>query len=145
MIADFDVQIACRTQLLTLPGLPAARAWENAEFTPVAGVPYVEEEYLPGGRDQRGCGKGGRMEFLPTYVVFVHHPANTKLAARKSADAVLLHFPPGLVLPLGSPPPDKLNVRQKPAPYARPTQPSAPGFVTIPVVIPLRVYTSNII
>lgn len=143
MIADFDIQIACRARLLTMPGLPAARAWENATFTPVAGVPYVEEEYLPGGRTQRTVGPRGVMEYLPTYVVYVHHPANTKLAARKSADAVLAHFPPRLELTVAAG--DRLKVRADQAPYARPTLPSAPGFVTIPVVIPLRVYTSNII
>lgn len=145
MITDFDVQIACRTRLLAMPGLPAAHAWENAEFTPTAGVAYTEEEYLPGGRTQRGCGQRGRMELLPLYVVYIHHPANTKLAARKSADAVIQHFPPGLVLPLTTPAPDELRVRQTLAPYARPTQPSAPGFVTTPVVIPLRAYTTNTI
>ena len=29
-------------------GLPSYRAWENEELDPTLGVPYVEEQYLPG-------------------------------------------------------------------------------------------------
>lgn len=144
MIADTDVQLALRARLVTVPALPGSRAWENAQFEPIAGVAFIAEEYVPGPRTQRTVGPGGLIEFRPMYVVTVHWPANTKLAARKSADAVLLHFPPRLKLALPTPT-DRLEVRADAAPYARPMQPSAPGFVTVPVVIPLRVATKNII
>lgn len=32
-----------------LAGLPLLRAWENIEFTPISGRPYVAEEWVPGG------------------------------------------------------------------------------------------------
>lgn len=141
MVDDIDVQIVLRNYLVTMPGLPASRQWENDYFKPVAGVPFVSEEYVPGPRKQRGVGPLGKVDRRPTYIVKIHQPVNSKLAARVSADAVVAHFPMRTKWALtdGS----ELRVRADAGPLPGQMLPSEPGFVAVPVSIYLQIWTNN--
>lgn len=76
-------------------GLPVSRAWENVEFTPVAGVPYVEERYLPAGTQQVTIGSLGEVEGIPIYQLDIYVKEKTGMDALAAyADALIAHFAP---------------------------------------------------
>lgn len=52
MIEHRQIRATLRAQLLTVPGLPAAKSWENRGFQPPSGADWVRETYLPGGEWQ---------------------------------------------------------------------------------------------
>lgn len=141
MVDDTTVQLALRAHLVTMPGLPASRAWENDYFKPIAGVPFVSEQYVPGPRKQRGIGPFAKVDRRPTYIVTIHHPVNSKLAARVAADAVVAHFPmrKKWALTDGS----ELRVRADAGPVPGQMLPSEPGFEAVPVSINLQLWTNN--
>ncbi len=124
--------------------LPALRAWGNVPFEPVAGMPWIEEDYLPGPSAQIGCGPRGEIEGFPQYVLKLYVPAGTgALAAAGYVKALLALFAPRTAMPLtGS---DVLRVRADPAPYATSLVPVEPGFAALTVTIPLRIETLNAI
>lgn len=129
-------------------GLPSAHAWEDIEFRPTAGVPYVEEQFIEGPRFVTGSGEGADFTIRPTVVYFVHVPSNSGLAARLYADALIRLFAAGADIILAAPttPADYVKVRWDVAPSGGQLIPSAePGFSTIPVSVPLVARTLNII
>jgi hypothetical protein len=123
--------------------LPSRRAWENIEFKPTVWAPSVEEQYLPGPSSQETLGPGGDLEHRPTVVYIIRVPANTGLSGARYADAFLRHLPPRLKLPL--PDGNTLMVRGDHAPYQGQLLPAEPGFAAIPVTVPCRLRTANII
>lgn len=124
--------------------LPSRWAWEGNGFTPTAGVPWVQEQFVGGPSRQVTIGEFGDIEKRPTYVLIVHTPINTGLAARRYADAILRGFPPGLEL--AAPGGDELHVRAaSAAPYAGRLVPTEPGFQGVVVTVPLWIQTANII
>jgi hypothetical protein len=121
-------------------GLPAARDWENQEFEPTAGVPWVREQLVPGPTGVPTVVPGGRWQAMPLYALHVHVPAGTGAAAADSyAGALLRLFAPGLGWALASG--AALRVRADHAPYAGQLLAARPGFVTVPVTVPLRITT----
>ena len=122
--------------------LPASRAWENMDFTPVAGVPFVEEDYVPGPVTQITVGPLGQVETTPLYVVKLYGVANTGAGAlARYATAVLTLFPPRFNVTLSTG--DVLRVRTDTAPYRGQLQQATPGFAVVTVTIPLRGRSSN--
>lgn len=49
IVIDHDViRKGIRALISAVPGIPSAIAWENRDFTPVVGVPWIRETLLPG-------------------------------------------------------------------------------------------------
>lgn len=130
-------------------GLPAMQAWENTTLTPIDGVPYVEEQYVPGPAFVANDGFQGRMELRPTYAPRIYVPASVGIGADgRYADAMLRLFAPGTAIPLPTGAAgDSCVVRGQsgePAPQLGQRSPGAsPGWSTIPITIPLRVLTTS--
>lgn len=76
-------------------GLPQYRAWENVEFTPVSGSPYVAELYLPAGTQQVTVGEFGEVEAIPIYQLDIYVKEKTGMDALAAyADALIARFAP---------------------------------------------------
>jgi len=128
------------TRTLTV-GLPAGRAWENVEYTPVPGDPYIEEAYIPGPMDALTLGDTPTLECSPSYIIRVYVPINTgPEAARQYADALLTLFAPKTSLTVTD---HTLTVRTRPAPYSGQLIRTEAGHATLPVTVPLRARTAN--
>lgn len=128
-------------------GLPFMRAWENQAFEPASGIPYIEEQYVPGPAAITTDGYAGPLELRPSYFPRVYVPANTGiLGDGKYADAILRLFAPGTLIPLSSGVAgDSCEVRGDAAPYAGERAPSATaGWSCIPVTIPCRATTLSV-
>ncbi len=128
-------------------GLPALRAWENTDFSPVTGRHFVEEDYVPAApfvvsfppqgatRDERGL-----------YVLRWYGLSNTSVAGlRKSVDALLALFTPGTTLTAGSNTVRIRGMTNDPGPYAGQLLPQAGGWSVITLTIPWRSFTTNAI
>jgi len=124
-------------------GLPARRAWENIELEPRLGYPYVEEEFLPGPSPLRTLqALNGTVETIPMYRVLVHVPENVGVEAmNRYADQVATLFYHGYAMTLTNG--DTLRVRADTGPYRGQVLRRKPGWATVPVTIPLRLYTLN--
>jgi hypothetical protein len=133
-------EVAAGGRSLTV-GLPSNRAWENVTFVPTAGVPYVEEQYIPGPTAQVTIGPNGDIELTPMYALLVNLPTETGLTVSRYADALLRLFAPRTAIPLTSG--DVLRVRSDVGPFPGQLQQSQPGFAVKPVTIPFRLRTSN--
>lgn len=141
MIDHKDVQLTMRARLVTLGTLPAARVWENMDYTPTTGVKYVEEFYLRGPAELKSFPLG-RVEAQPQYLVRVNVPADTGLNdVHQHVNDILALFPPALELALGGG--GKLTVRGKPAPYGGQLLQTKPGFAGVLVTIPLECSAYN--
>jgi hypothetical protein len=122
-------------------GLPSLRAWENADFTPTRGLPFLEEQFMPGIAFTTNDGDDGMLERRPMYSPRVYVPSNTGfLADGRYADAIAALFAPGTQIPIASG--EKLVVRGDVAPMLGQRAPAAlPGWSCIPVTIALRCRT----
>lgn len=140
LTAAGTVTESAATRTLTV-GLPAQRLWEGAPLTPVAGRPYVVEQYIPGQMRQLTLGTLGELEVTPMYVLQFYGPANTGLGGVGDyADAILTLFAPGTSMTVGS---DTLRVRRDVAPYRGQMVHAEPGWVVVPVNLPCRLRTAN--
>ncbi len=84
-------------------GLPAQQSWENMDFTPEAGRPFIAEQFVPGPVQQVTVGPGGDVEYLPMYILDIFAPLNVGVAAlHYYADALLALFPPRFAMTLPS-------------------------------------------
>lgn len=133
-------EVAAGGRSLTV-GLPSSRAWENIAYQPTAGVPWVEEQYLPGPVAQVTIGPNGDLEALPQYVLYVNLPSETGLTAKRYVTALRTLFAPRTVIPLANG--DVLRVRSDVGPYAGQLLQGQPGFAVEPFTIPLRLRTAN--
>lgn len=124
-------------------GLPSQRAWENVAFEPTAGVPWVQEQYLPGPSAQVTLGPNGELELTPMYALFVNLPAETGLTVKRYVNALRVLFAPRTAITLANG--DVLRVRSDTGPYAGQLQQSQPGFAVQPLTIPFRLRTNNAI
>jgi hypothetical protein len=121
-------------------GLPVLRAWENIAFDPPVGVPWVKESLVGGPSQRPGIVGGGHVEVRPTLVVHVHAVEDTGAEASDSyADALLALFAPSQPMTLSTG--DTLRVRGDTGPYCGSSLRLVPGFATVPVTVPLRLYT----
>ena len=128
-------------------GLPAALGWENTDLVGIVGVPYLEEDYLPGPAPQvQTLGPQGRILATPMYVAKICFAQGGLVEAvgttgpYRYADAILALFPPEQALALSTG--DTLHVRANPAPYRGQLTHDANGSMVV-VTIPLRLYTYN--
>lgn len=121
--------------------LPAGQAWEDVKFQPVARQPFVIEQYLPGPGELITLQPSGSVEYLPQYVVQVVTPNLTGGAAAYGyADAILRHFPVGLVLTASDG--TEARVRGQPAPFSSQLIPYTDGAMIVTISIPFRVHTA---
>lgn len=124
-------------------GLPTDRAWENDDFQPQTGRPFIEEQFPSGPTAQVTVGPGGDWEFEPLYIVSIFVPYNSGFAAAaKYADALLIHFAPRTAIPIGN---DFLRVRHDVGPFRSQLLRDENGFSFISVSIPIRLRTPNVI
>lgn len=143
MISHLGCQRALRTKLLTMTGLPSSanRAWENIDFTPAAGTPWVSEEYLPGPMYRVTVGSSAQLEARPTYLVTFHSLLNIGMDALSLlADTCLELFAPGTEMAVGS---DTLRVRGDTAPYRGQLLVGDNGWASVSVSIPCYIRTTN--
>lgn len=122
--------------------LPTGQAWEDVKFQPVARRPFIIEQYLPGPAELITLQPSGSVEYLPQYVVQVVTPQFTGgSAAYAYADAILRHFPVGLVLTASDG--AEVRVRGQPAPFASQMLPYTDGAMVLTVSIPARVHLTS--
>ena len=122
--------------------LPTGQAWEDVKFQPIARKPFIIEQYLPGPAELITLQPSGSVEYLPQYVVQVVTPQFTGgSAAYAYADAILRHFPVGLVLTASDG--AEVRVRGQPAPFASQMLPYTDGSMVITVTIPARVHLTS--
>lgn len=123
-------------------GLPRGRSWENLDFTPTTGSPYVSEQFISGPVEQLSIGDEGVLEYDPLYSIQLQVPENDGAeGASRYADAIFRLFKPNtkIVLSTG----DTLRVRLRPAPFRGQLVHNKPGWATVPVTVPLRLHTIN--
>jgi hypothetical protein len=105
-------------------GLPSNGAWENSTYIPITGVPYIEEQYIPGPGFIANDGYAGLLELRPMYSPRVYVPLDTGISADgRYADAITRLFLPGTTLPLATG--DQFVVRGDVAPMRGQRAPSA--------------------
>jgi len=127
-------------------GLPAAWGGENTDLVGLSGVPYVEEEYLPGPAEVETLGPLGRMLAAPTYDLTIGFANGGTVqstgtdALYRYAAAILALFPPELILTLSTG--EFLHVRADEAPFQEQLERDERGSSVV-VSIPLRLYTYN--
>lgn len=133
------VETAASGRTITV-GLPR-QAWENVAFTPIAGVPYVREDFVPGPSEKVTYGPTGIVEWLPLFEPQIHVASGTGSdASDLYTGALLALFAPGTPITVSG---ASVVVRGKPAPYSGQLLQSEPGFAVTPVTVPLRLRTRN--
>jgi hypothetical protein len=126
-------------------GIPAGRAMENMFYEPVSPAPWLEEQYIPGPQYLGGISEFARISVEPQYAIRIHVKEYTSTrAAHAYATALLNLFPPALVL-TALPNGDVLKVRADLGPFRGQLLPSRPGFVVVPVTIPFRLHSINLV
>jgi len=124
--------------------IPGGQAWENRKFDPEGENPFFEEQYIPGAQEFITLGKNAEVEITPMYSIGVEVKEGTGAeAARRYADAILELFSPSEAMFLRNG--DCLRVRGDTGPFPGQLLKSGPGKVVIPVTIPLRLRTQNVI
>lgn len=125
-------------------GAPLLRAFENAEFLPVSGRPYLEEEFVPGaGSLLTFPANGAVAEDTGLYVLKWHGLNGTGIAAlRKSVMALKALFAPGTAMVVGN---STVRVRAGSgnAPYSGQIIPMDGGWAVVVLTIPWRAYSTN--
>lgn len=123
-------------------GLPSGRAWENIGFDPTPGSPWIEEQFLPGPTRVPTIGSNGTIIAEPIYYLAVHAPEDTGIgASNRYVDALWEHFKPGTQINLSNG--DTAEVRRDTGPFRGQLLRTRPGWVTVPVSFPLRLFTIN--
>lgn len=95
--------IGCRQHLLTLPVLPASRAWWDRGFVPTVGTPWLRETWRPVLSVPAGPGTQALEEHRILYELAPHYPAidGGPAAASAMADAIRRHFRAGVFVSYG--------------------------------------------
>jgi len=124
--------------------IPEGQSYENRKFDPEGESPFLEEQYIPGAQTFITLGKNAVVEITPMYSIGVEVKEGTGAeAARRYADAILELFSPAEAMFLRNG--DCLRVRGDTGPFPGQLIRSGPGKVVIPVTIPLRLRTQNVI
>ena len=92
-----DIRQGLRKTLITVPGLPADRAWENVSFDPAGVSAYVEEHYMPATQAVRTLPQpGGVVDEYAVYQISLRYPLNQGTdAADVMTGAIMATFRPG--------------------------------------------------
>lgn len=137
--ATAEASAASRTLAV---GLPLSRWFENVDFKAKAGIPYVDEQYIPGPSRQVTWGPFGELELTPLYSIGFNLPSDTgELAASAYQKAFLALFAPRTAIALASG--DVLRVRSDTGPFPSQLIARDSGFSRTAVTIPLRIRTPN--
>lgn len=122
-------------------GLPQYRAWEDIKFEPTDGAPWIAEELVPGPTRQISVGAAGTLEERFLYILTVHVPENVGIGApRRYATGVKALFTPLTQIVVGS---YTARVRTDTGPYEGALLRRRPGWVSIPVTIPIEIWSPN--
>lgn len=143
---DYEaVQLALRNRLITVSGLWAG-AWQNVDYTPVTGTPYVEEAFSPSTNTARGFPiRNALLDVTGLYVVRLYglEHVDTK-PINDLATAIVAKFASGTLLTLGNG--DKVRIRgDGTGPTPSEPIPNGLGRCVAVVTIPWRVRTRNAI
>lgn len=122
-------------------GLPSNRSWENIEFQPTAGVPWVWEELLPGPTSQVTIGPTGELENTPMYVLHFNVPAASGLSAKRYTHAARVLFTSRTEIPIANG--GTIRVRADVGPFTSQLLQSQAGFAAQSLTIPLRYRSPN--
>lgn len=124
--------------------LPALRAWDNLDFTPVPGRPFVEADFVPGPHTLRtGPAQGGVRETDGLYVVRWYGLANTGASnIRKAVGALEALFTPGTTFAAGS---HTVRIQADRAPFASQITQRPGGWALCTYTIPWRVWSANVV
>ena len=138
-----DVASGASGRTLTV-GLPALRAYDNRDFTPVAGRPFVETELVPATMTLRtGPAQGGTVVQTGLFVVRWYGLANTgALGIRKAVDALGALFTPMTALTAGA---NTVRVREDVGPFASSISQRPGGWAVSTLTIPWRAFSANTI
>jgi len=92
MIDHVSIRKAIRTLISSVPGIPSSVAWENRDFTPVVGVPWIRETLLPG-EQYKVASDLTRETGLMQYDLFYPSSKGTE-TAEALVDAIIETFQP---------------------------------------------------
>lgn len=124
-------------------GLPEGRAWDNAAFTPTAGRPFLEEDFVPATTTLLGQKNGGMVIETGLYVLKLYGLSDKGVSAiRKTMDALKALYAPGTTLTAGS---HTVRVRENPGPFAGQILPQGDGRSLCVLTIPWESYSLNAI
>ena len=125
-------------------GVPALFAKENTIFTPVAGRPYLVEEFDPATNVLRaGPAASGVREETGMYHLRWYGLANTgMLGIRQAVQALAARFTPGTNLTAGS---DTVRIRGDVGPMKTRVAPRDDGWAVCLLTIPWRVFSANVV
>lgn len=144
MINHKLARLALRTRLLTLSQLPAARAWENVDFTPTEGADYVEENYVPGTAPvlRTTMAQGGTVEETGLYVVKWYTVAGAGIGTiDDGVTALLALFAPGTVITISDG--SVLHIRGDVGPSRSQLLQATEGYAVVTVTLPWIARTIN--
>lgn len=138
------VEVAGSGKTLTV-GLPQGRAWENVKFTPVAGRPYIEEDFVPQpSRLRTFPASGGIVEEPGLYILKWYGLSRTDVVAiRKCVDALKARFAPGTGITLSDG--NVVRVRTDIGPFAGQIVPIAGGWSVLTLTVPWLARSTNTI
>lgn len=123
-------------------GLPSDQAWENRDHEPTPGVPFVEEQFIPGPSRLRSVGPGATLRVRPQYGLKVFIPERVGPEASDAyVDALVKLFAPRTAITLSTG--DFLRVRTDVGPSVGQLLPRKSGFAAVPVTFPLQLFTIN--
>jgi hypothetical protein len=125
-------------------GLPVLRAWENVDFTPVGGRPYVEEEYVPAtNRLVTFPASGGQLEETGLFLLKWYGLSAVGISAlRTSVDALKALYAPDTVLVAGS---NTVRCRSDLGAYCGQIIPIAGGWSVLVLTVPWLARSTNVI
>lgn len=140
-VTGLDVESESAGRTISV-GLPSQRSWENDDFDPPTGSPWVDEQFIPGPTRQVSSGPNAHMEARPMYQLTVHALEDKDVGAPRSyGTALLQHFRPTTSIALSNG--DFLRVRTDTGPFEGQLIRRRAGFASVPVTFPLRLYTLN--
>jgi hypothetical protein len=124
--------------------LPSRRAWENMEFRPEPGWPYLEEDFVPGTSELRSASaNGGLLEDTGLYVLrCVGLQGTGSLAIRAMVAAMQARYAPGLALLVAA---GAAYVRGDVAPTSSAIRRLDGGWAVCTLTVPWRAYARNAI
>lgn len=137
------VEVAASGRTISV-GLPALRAFENVDFTPVSGRPYVEEDFIAATNTLLTTNaSSGTLEETGLYVLKWYGLSNYGVSAlRKSVDALKALFAPGTTVAVGS---NTVRVRADVGPFTGQILPQDGGWSVLTLTIPWRAFSQNAI
>ena len=132
-----NIRAGVRTRLLTLSGLPPV-AWENRDFAPVIGTPYISETLRNNQSRVRALGRGGNQSHQLIQSLSLCFPANSGTNALDALAGQLLKlFEPGTSIAFGG---DTAMVQEA----ERMGLVTQPDWINCPIIVTMVGYTANL-